>query len=1072
MLNLIKRLKGHSKFKRLVALLSAEKCVQGTGLWGTSSRYLVASLLSEVRGYILFVTSQLEEAESAYDEISYLTGRKARFFPPWDDLAMEKEQLDPETLRNRLSVIQEISSRSRAREVIVAPISALMQGAISAGAQDYRMFEIKRGQNLKREDLIKVLARSGFERVFEIEVPGQFSVRGGIIDIFSQADDVPLRIELLGDTVESIRTFDVLDQISQTSIESCRFIALKRQEIMPPDPKNAVSLFNLLAESALVIFNEMSEIEKSAEDYKQLSSKSKCLFSFEDLFSESDRFKRLFLSVFEESIKCQMVHFDVKLLPAFRRDVAESFAELRRLREGCGRLILLCTNEGEKKRVTEMLNEYQPQLREKLDLVVGPLRAGFDFADIETVVVGYDDIFQRYYQRRLPRAMVPARPIDSFLELSKGDYVVHASHGIGRYRGLEVLKKDGREDEFLVIEFADRAKLYVPASGVHVVQKYVGGREVPPLDRIGAVSWSRRKAAVTRAVMDLAGELVSLEAQRSLHKGIVFPSYDNWQNEFEASFIFQETEDQFKAIEEVKCDMEAPKPMDRLLCGDVGYGKTEIAMRAAFKAAVAGYQTAVLVPTTVLAQQHFQTFKERMADYPVIIDVLSRFKTDAQQKKTLEALARGEIDIIIGTHRLVQKDVAFKNLGLLIIDEEQRFGVEHKEYIKRLKKLVDVLTLTATPIPRTLHMALLGMRDISSLNTPPQDRLSIYTEVREYDEELIREAILRELNRGGQVYYIHNRVYNIAEVAENIAKIVPEAKIGVIHGQMPESRMEETMVRFVRRQIDVLVATAIIENGVDIPNVNTIVIDDADMFGLADLHQLRGRVGRYKHRAYAYLLLPRQRPITEQGKKRLKAIEDFCRLGSGYAIAMRDLEIRGAGNILGREQSGHIASVGYEMYCQILENVIRMQKGEPVSEPASADIKLGITAYIPGTYIGDERGKLEMYRRLSMAGRLEEIEDIERRLIDRYGPLPVEVNNLLERSRIAILAKDYKITSIFNQDSFLVITGRAPHLLRRMFRRVKQEVRFVDEMTAHLMLPRRHLSDRELLRFLKKCLKK
>jgi len=1073
MIKLIKEIKEHSKFKRLAAILAGKDAAQATGLWGTSSRYLAAALLGEVSQRIIFVTSRLDEAESAYDEISFLAGGSVSFFPPWDDYPEGEEPLNPEIAHSRLSTIQKLLGAENPMEgIVVTPITALMQPVPSRKKLESGILELGKGRHTPQKEVIEFLADAGFERVYEVELPGQFSVRGGMVDVFSQAADEPFRIEFFGDTVESIRTFSITDQLSERKLEHCKVLALERKDILAlQGARKAQSLLSFAGQDSIIVFNETGDIEKSAEEFKRLSLHGESLISYAGIFLESRNFRRLFLSTFEEGLRCPAVHFDVRLLPSFKRDAGEAFAELARLREDCRRMILVCTNEGEKKRLEEMLQQHRPDLRRRADLITGPLRAGFNFADIEMVIVSYDDIFQRYYQRRPARKFIPARPIDSFLELSRGDYVVHSSHGIGRYLGLKVLERDGQKDEFLVIEFAEKTKVYVPASMLRLVQKYVGGKEAPELDKIGGASWTRRKAAVTRAVMDLASDLISIQAERALHRGIAFPPDESWQNEFEASFIFQETEDQLKANEEVKADMETSEPMDRLLCGDVGYGKTEIAVRAAFKAALAGYQTAVLVPTTVLAQQHYRTFTERVADYPVIVDVLSRFKTASEQKKTIEALARGEIDVIIGTHRLIQKDVVFKNIGLLIIDEEQRFGVIHKEYIKQMKKTVDVLTLTATPIPRTLHMALLGIRDISSLETPPRDRLSIHTEVRKFDEGLIREAILRELNRNGQVYYVHNRVYNIKEVADDLERIVPEARIDIIHGQMSEHKMEDVMLEFVAGDIDVLVATTIIESGLDIPNVNTLIIDEADMFGLADLHQLRGRVGRYKHRAYAYLLLPRNRPMTALGRKRLKAIQDFSELGSGYRIAMRDLEIRGAGNILGRQQSGHIAAVGYEMYCQILENATRFKKGQPLAEPAAAHLKLNVKAYIPESYIQGERQKLEMYRKLSRVTSLQQLKDIEGELKDRYGRPPREVKNLIEKSRLSLMARDYRLASIFTQDNVLVITGKDPVLLKKALRRVKTDVRFIDELTVHVVLPGRALSDTDLLRFIKMCLK-
>ena len=532
---------------------------------------------------------------------------------------------------------------------------------------------------------------------------------------------------------------------------------------------------------------------------------------------------------------------------------------------------------------------------------------------------------------------------------------------------MQMLNSDnesGSCGEFLALEFDEGAKVYVPATKIELVQKYISGSErKPKLSKLGNRTWERKKQIAKAAVQDMATELISMQAIREAKQGIAYPKDSEWQKKFESEFIYQETEDQLQVISDIKNDMESSKPMDRLICGDVGYGKTEIAIRAAFKTVMYGKQVAVLVPTTLLAQQHYRTFLERMADYPVNINVLSRFKTRKEQKEILEDLKEGKVDIVIGTHRLVQKDVTFKDIGLIVIDEEQRFGVAHKEKLKKLRESVDVLTLTATPIPRTLHLSLLGIRDISSLNTPPQDRQSIQTNLLRFDSEVIRNAILHELNRDGQVYFVHNRVKNINRIAETIGKIVPEASITVAHGQMPEGILEKKTADFINGRTDILVSTTIIESGLDIPNVNTIFINEADIFGLADLHQLRGRVGRYKHRAYAYLLLPKNRPVTPEAEKRLKAIIDFSELGAGFKIAMRDLEIRGTGNILGIEQHGHIAAVGYEMFCRLLEIVIRKAKNEPVHDHNDVHINLNLESYLPDNYIPDMKLKIEIYRK-------------------------------------------------------------------------------------------------------------
>ncbi|HEY3226971.1 MAG TPA: transcription-repair coupling factor, partial [Planctomycetota bacterium] len=641
-----------------------------------------------------------------------------------------------------------------------------------------------------------------------------------------------------------------------------------------------------------------------------------------------------------------------------------------------------------------------------------------------------------------------ARPIDSLLELERGDTVVHMTHGIGRFLGLEKLVRDGREQDFVALEYQGGAKVYVPVANIDLIQKYVGGTDAaPPLHVLGGTKWTADRLRAEESVRKLAQEMLRVQALRGLEMGIAYPPDTEWQRAFEASFPYEDTDDQTAVTEAIKKDMQSPRPMDRLVCGDVGYGKTELAMRAAFKAATANKQVAVLVPTTVLAQQHYQTFTERMADYPVAVEVVSRFKSKAEQRRVLKAAAEGKVDILIGTHRLVQPDVKFKDLGLVIIDEEQRFGVEHKEVLKRLRATVDVLTLTATPIPRTLHMSLLGIRDISSLATPPQDRIAIRTEVLAHDERRIRTAILEELERGGQVYFVHNRVYSIDGVRRLLERIVPEATFGVAHGQMDEHELEANMIAFLERKIDVLLATTIIESGLDIPNVNTILIDNADQFGLADLHQLRGRVGRYKVQARCLLLLPRDRQILPQARKRLKAIEEFSELGSGFRIAMRDLEIRGVGNLLGREQHGHIAAVGYDLYLKMLEREAKRRRKEAVEELPETGVDLGFEAHIPSTYIGDLRSRVEAYRMIVGS---EDLDSARADLADRYGPPPAEVESFMKVVKVKQLARAWKLSSVALGRGYVVATYLDRGLAKELASRHPREIRVVDDKAIHI----------------------
>jgi transcription-repair coupling factor (superfamily II helicase) len=677
------------------------------------------------------------------------------------------------------------------------------------------------------------------------------------------------------------------------------------------------------------------------------------------------------------------------------------------------------------------------------------------------------EIFHRYQERREVRRLPAGRPVDAFWDLKTGDWVVHLTHGIGRFQQIVRMKKRGRWQEFLVIEYREGVKLYVPASRIDLVQKYVGAKGIrPKLSLLGGQAWSRKKEEVAEAVEDFAAELLEMQAIRNAQEGIRFPRDDEWQREFEASFPFPDTPDQAEGCEAIKSDMEALRPMDRLVCGDVGYGKTELAVRAAFKAATAGYQVVVLVPTTVLAEQHLRTFTERMADYPVQTEALSRFRSRAQQRSILERAARGEVDVLIGTHRVLSPDVVFRNLGLMIIDEEQRFGVRHKETLKMLRHTVDVLTLTATPIPRTLHMSLLGMRDISSLATPPRDRLSIQTRVTRYDDHLVREAVLREKARGGQVFFVHNRVRSIDKMAARLRRHVPEASFTVVHGQMGETLLEERMVSFLAGEYDVLVTTTIIESGLDLPNVNTLIVNMADRFGLADLHQLRGRVGRYRNRAYAYFLLPQRGPILPNAERRLRAIEEFSELGAGFQIAMRDLEIRGAGNILGPQQSGHIATVGYDLYCRLLGHAVAKRRREPILEPPDVDILVDVDAYIPEAYIPHQGVRFQVYRRFAAVTSEGDLQEIRDELRDRFGAPPRPVEGLFLLAGLRLAAGAAGISALVRQDDGLEIRHARSDSLEQLRRRLPYRLAHLDDRTALIPYAGEDLDSEDVCRHL------
>jgi transcription-repair coupling factor (superfamily II helicase) len=971
---------------RINATLAAGRPARAGGVWGSSYALISARL---PRPALLVLATPLR-AEQAPDDLACFDARA--------------ELLEGLKQADRL--------RAGKAGLVVADLAQALAPLPPPGALDASRLTLAPGDPADPVRLAERLSGCRFERAAAVERPGEYAVRGGILDLFPFTADRPVRIEFAGRGVESLRTFDPATQASLERIDRLN------ADLVPSGTADSATVFDYLPSGAVVILHEPAEMDlrhpRWAEAYPLLA-----------------RHPVLSLSALPQP---DAENLRILSLQRFSGVLAGVERELEAVRRA--RTVVFCANEGEERRLRELV-------RAPLEIRRGRLSQGFLFEDLDSVFIPNHELFNRYRLRRSARR-ADTRPIDTLLEIEEGDIVVHVTHGIGRFLGVERRK----DQEFLVVEYAGSARLHVPVTALDLVQKYVGGTEAaPPLSTLGGQKWEADKLRAEKAVEQLARELLQVQALREMELGVPCPPDPDWQREFEAAFPYEETEDQTGVAAEIARDMHSPRPMDRLVCGDVGYGKTELAMRAAFRRAVHGKQVAVLVPTTVLAQQHFQTFRERMADYPVRVEVLSRFRSRAEQKTVLRGLAEGAVDIVIGTHRLLQPDVRFKDLGLVVIDEEQRFGVEHKEYLKRLRATVDVLTLTATPIPRTLHMALLGIRDISALTTPPQDRLAIRTELVPYDERRVREAILRELERGGQVYFVHNRVYNIDEVARRLAMIVPEASFGTAHGQMDEETLEGTMLRFLERKLDVLVCTTIIESGLDIPNVNTILIHQADQFGLADLHQLRGRVGRYKVQASCLLLLPNDRPILPAAQKRLKAIEEFSELGAGFKIATRDLEIRGVGNLLGREQHGHIVAVGYDLYCRLLERSLKRMKKQPLPEPVETHVELGTGAYVPEEYVPDLRPRMEVYRRLTACRTEEEIAEAAREVSDRFGALPPPVERFLEAMRVKVRAARWGFASVARGDEGLVIRVRDPRKAEEFRRRDPRRVRRVDSGT-------------------------
>ena len=1057
MFELAEKMSRTESFRELMDLLQAGGDVSAGGLWGSSFAPLLVALARRSNRRLLLVCPGVEEWEGAIEDLSAVDSEVVQGFPAWEDFPPGKTPVETDILGKRLSVLRRLTeTRAPEASIITLPIQALLQPVLSPQSLSESTLVVRRGDQLPPERIAAWLADRGFQPAETVELPGQFSRRGGIMDIFGLGQSAAFRIEFLGDQVDSVRRIDTETQLSEEELETCRVVALGSETVGSRESgAEGVSLLDYLKPDDVVVFKEPVDVQERAKLYLDTVPHVEGMYSYEGMFRSTARLTRLFLSSLQERHSDHAVQFDVRMLPEFPTGLEEIAKRLAELLSQSKRVLVVCNNQAEADRLSELLANNGLTDLAPLLIHFGRINRGFIVPELEEAVVGHHEIFHRYAVRRPLRKALRGRTLETFLELRRGDLVVHDEHGIGRYKGTKIVEKDGNAEECLTIDFAEHVIVYVPASQIEMVQKYVGAGDThPPLSKVGGTAWETRKAKVVEATMELAREMLRLHAFRQTQSGITFPPDDLFQNEFEAEFPYQETEDQLQVLEEIKTDMSSPRPMDRLICGDVGYGKTELAMRAAFKAAMGGYQVAVLVPTTVLAQQHYTTFCERMADYPIVIEVLSRFKTHAEQRDILERLAAGQVDIIIGTHRLVQKDVKFSSLGLVIIDEEQRFGVKHKEHFKLLRHLVDVLTLTATPIPRTLHMSLVGIREISALETPPMDRQAIYTAVGRWDPQLVREAILRERARDGQVFFVHNRVHDIHRVARAVQDCVPEVRIEIAHGQMNEHELEERMRRFVKGEIDVLVATTIIENGLDIPNVNTIFINEAENYGLADLHQLRGRVGRYKHHAYSYLLLGPQVKLSPQAAKRLKAIEDYAELGAGFHIAMRDLEIRGAGNILGPEQSGHIAAVGYDLYCKLLDRSVKELKHEPVSEPPPFHLHLGLRGYIPTDYVSSEADRLTLYRRLQQVGTLEDLKRVEEEMGDRFGPLPEQVKQLIARHELRVLAAPHSLTGVVQWEDRLVLTFADSEKAEALLAPVKPLMRVMDERTMHLALPK------------------
>ena len=991
----------------------------------------------------------------------------ALFLPEAELAAAENVLPDPEIAAERLAVLMQIGCRT-GRHVVVATRASLDQAAPKHGALDSAVTQLQRGATWKMESLLERLVGSSYERVAQVTTRGQFAVRGGIVDLYSWQASMPFRAEFFGDQIESLREFDIDTQTSVRDLKSVE-ILLDQGAL---DQSGQVR--DYVKRDHLVI-----NIEPDMESGAPATPGSPELASPQIQISEGwiETGPEDFSGAFQD---CEVGEFAVGDLVLAEAKRAQFVERLQEWRGNNAKIVIYFQTEGE----IERFREIMAGAIDGIDFVEGTLARGFCFPVANLVVLSAAELFGRFAahpRRHLRRAERHRAQID-FSELNEGDLVVHLEHGIGRFMGLVKMpglegrapaspaslelrppeKMPAHAQEVLVLEFADEAKLYVPLEQAYLVSRSVGaGKKSPPLSSLGDGRWGRAKIKAAASIFDYAGKMLAVQAQRETHPGYAFAPDAKWQAEFEHSFPFRETPDQMKAIVDTKIDMERPRPMDRLICGDVGFGKTEVAVRAAFKAVMDGKQVAVLAPTTVLAQQHFEVFRQRMLDYPVRIEMLSRFRSQSEQKKVLRLLREGGVDIVIGTHRLISGDVVFKDLGLVVIDEEQRFGVLHKEKFKELFKQVDVLTLSATPIPRTLYLSLVGVKDMSTIETPPLNRLPVETVVSAYDERLIRAAIDRELERQGQVFFLHNRVATIERVRDRVVDLCPSARVEIGHGQMDADELEGVMARFIAGKTDVLVCTTIIESGLDIPNANTIIIDRADQFGLADLYQLRGRVGRAEHKAYAYLLLPREMMTVGAARKRISAIKQYSSLGAGFRIAMRDLEIRGAGSILGTAQSGHIIAIGFDLYCQLLKQAVTQLKGKKPRFRLDVDLKLDfvatneaefvqqpgdverqsaaafgktpfierIPAFIPITYVSDPSLRIRAYRDVAEVTTHEQLRRLGRDWRDRFGPFPAAVDNLFGLIEIKLAAAKSGINRVEARERKLMLTRRGDFIL-------------------------------------------
>ena len=1030
-------LQGLAEFEQIKEKGKTNKeILQVSGCMESQKSHLMYGL-SGIAPYRLILAEDERRAREIYEDYRFYD-RKVYSYPAKDLLFFQADIHGNLLIRQRMKVIKALLEEKEL--TVVTSIDGCMDFLESLEKIKEQLIHYESDSTVDIEQLKNQLVALGYERVGQVEMPGQFSVRGGIVDIYCLTEENPWRIELWGDEIDSIRSFD---PESQRSLEN-----LEELTIYPAvehiGDKDMVSFLDYFPEERTIIFldepNRLTEKGGAVEEeYRQSrmhreekgsrNLPENWLCSFEQLQKELNKRNCISVCALEPKQAGWKVrekfYLEVKSISAYNNSFELLVKDLHQYKKQGYRIALLSGSRTRAERLAKDLQEEglaafygQDYDREicpgEIMVVYGHAKKGFEYPLIKFAVMTESDIFGQEQKKKKKKKNYSGSRIQDFAELSIGDFVVHEKHGLGIYRGIEKVEVDRIVKDYIKIEYRGGSNLYIPATQLDCLQKYSGAdaSKAPKLNKLGTQEWNKTKSKVRGAVKNIAKELVELYAVRQEKEGYVCGPDTVWQREFEEMFPYEETEDQLSAIEDAKRDMESTRIMDRLICGDVGYGKTEVALRAAFKEVQESRQVAYLAPTTILAQQIYNTFVQRMKEFPVRVELLCRFRTPAQQKKAIEDLKKGQVDVIIGTHRILSKDVQFKNLGLLIVDEEQRFGVTHKEKIKQLKKDVDVLTLTATPIPRTLHMSLIGIRDMSVLEEPPMDRMPIQTYVMEYDEETVREAINRELRRGGQVYYVYNRVTDIADVALRIAKLVPDARVDFAHGQMSERELENVMYSFVNGDIDVLVSTTIIETGLDISNVNTMIIHDSDRYGLSQLYQLRGRIGRSNRTAYAFLMYRKNVMLKETAEKRLAAIREYTDLGSGFKIAMRDLELRGAGNLLGAQQHGHMNAVGYDLYCKMLNEAVKEAKGIHTMEDFETSVDLNVDAYIPDSYISNEFQKLDIYKRIAGIETQQDYDDMLEELLDRFGEPGKAVLNLLAIAKLKAIAHQGYVTEI------------------------------------------------------------